>query len=112
LTGASYHLHQLKALFQDCFSDNQQMMIFHWCLRSFFWELVAVRHSVRREPKTDTSIWMALNALKAAPWFSEINEYRNFVPPAPASTTVATKQRIPAWVDLDGQCQTWHTRLW
>jgi hypothetical protein len=78
LIGADYHLQQLKTQLESGLSDNDQIMLFHWHLRGFFWELVAVRDSVRRDAKTDKAIQKALQALEAAKWFREVNEYRNF----------------------------------
>ena len=78
LIGASYHLHQLEAQFSSGLSDDEQVMLFHWHLRGFFWEVVAVRDSMRHEPKTNSAIWAALRALEGAQWFQEVNKYRNF----------------------------------
>jgi hypothetical protein len=78
LTGASYHLNQVKTQFETGLSDDKQVMLFHWDLRAFFWELVAVRDSVRREARANTQVLAALTSLEGAPWFEEVNEYRNF----------------------------------
>ncbi len=53
LTGASYHLHQLKTQLEMGLSENNQVMLFHWHLRDFFWELVAVKRTLRRFASCD-----------------------------------------------------------
>jgi hypothetical protein len=78
LKGASYHLYQLKEQFESGLLDDNQVMLFHWHLRSFFWELVAVRDSLRRDMKAASTLETALQALDNTTWFREVNEYRNF----------------------------------
>jgi len=77
LRGASYHLYQLREQFNLGLLTNDQHCLFHWHLRGFFWELVAVRDSLNKGTK-DATIKTAVDALNAAPWFQEISAYRSF----------------------------------
>jgi len=52
--------------------------LFHWHLRSFFWEMVAVRDSLRREANTDSKIKATVESLNNQQWFKEVLAYRNF----------------------------------
>src|ERR1035437_4481572 len=74
LKGASYHLFQLKVQFESGLLDDNQVMLFHWHLRSFFWELVAARDSLRRDMKAASTLETALQALDNTTWFKEVNE--------------------------------------
>jgi hypothetical protein len=78
LIGATYHLSQLRKQVEAGLSDSKQQMLFHWHLRAFFWELVAVRDSLKQESKTSPEIKAALDALEESQWFQEVNDYRNF----------------------------------
>lgn len=79
--GASYHFHQLKRAMKDMtpLADAHglrlaEVELFHWHLRAFFWELVAVRDILRRprNPLPDAS-----QELENERWFIEVNAYRN-----------------------------------
>ena len=78
LKGASYHLYQVKEQFAAGLLNDDQIMLFHWHLRAFFWELVATRDSLRRDPRARSSLLGELKALEDATWFKEVKEYRDF----------------------------------
>lgn len=82
LRGASYHLHQLKTAMTSMrpLTDAQglrleEVELFHWHLRAFFWELVAVRDVLKRSrsPLPDLA-----GKLDNERWFIEVTAYRNF----------------------------------
>lgn len=55
-----------------------QISLFHWHLRSFFWELAAVRDSPQRAAGADPALAAALAVLHESDWFFEVLAYRNF----------------------------------
>ena len=79
LRGASYHLWQVRHQFGKGLASNDQVELFHWHLRGFFWEMEAARDSLNREAKTDPMIKAAVDILNDQQWFKEAVAYRNFV---------------------------------
>ncbi|MGD0014437.1 MAG: hypothetical protein ABSD56_08450 [Bryobacteraceae bacterium] len=78
LRGAFYHLWQVTHQFKKGLASNDKVELFHWHLRSFFWEMVAVRDSLKRAARTDRRIEEALHNLDDQQWFQEVSAYRNF----------------------------------
>jgi hypothetical protein len=78
LNGASYHLTQLRDRFLEGLSNNNQIALFHWHLRGFFWELIAVRDAMRRDRRTDGNVENQLTSMESSDWFREVKAYRNF----------------------------------
>jgi hypothetical protein len=46
-SGALYHLEQVKAQVAANLPNQKSVNVMHWHLRAFFWELVAVRVSLK-----------------------------------------------------------------
>jgi len=78
LRGASYHLAQVIEQFNKGLTTDDQISLFHWHLRSFFWELAAVRDTLQRAARADPAIAAALAVLHESDWFIEVLAYRNF----------------------------------
>jgi hypothetical protein len=78
LQGASYHMYQMNEQFGHGLVTDEQQKLFHWHLRAFFWELIAVRDSLNREAPNDPVIDAAIKSLNAEQWFQEVTAYRNF----------------------------------
>ena len=82
IRGASYHLNQLNKTMKrvTVLPDRRGLKLdhvelFHWHLRAFFWELVAIRDILRRPRNPIPTL---SQTLETQPWFIEVNTYRNF----------------------------------
>lgn len=76
--GASYHLYQLDMRFKEGLSAPAEFEIFHWHVRAFFWELIAVRDVIHRAYGSDKTVKASLQQLNGEDWFAEVESYRNF----------------------------------
>jgi hypothetical protein len=75
LNGARYHLQSLKAEIAAGLVSNNSVARFHWHLRGFFWELVAMRDALRRSK--DTAVKAVEDSITNSRWYAEIDAYRN-----------------------------------